>query len=73
MATVINNPSNGGSDGGNGMGMVIGGLILLAAIALFIFYGLPMIRNTASPKGGNGINVEVPKDVNVNVNPPGGQ
>ena len=61
MATVINNPSNGESS--NGIGTILG-IVLLAIIAfLFLFYGLPMLRGQV-PTGSQ---VNIPSKIDVNV------
>ena len=60
MATIINNPSGGEPAGSSGMGMVVGVLIVIALVALFIIFGLPMIRGGAAPAPENpGVNVDV--------------
>jgi len=65
MATVINNPPSNTSDSsGNGMGFLLGVIVLIVFVALLIIYGLPYLRNMS----GFSAQVNVPKDVNVNVN-----
>jgi len=64
MATVVNNPS-GTSD--NGMGLIVGIVLLLGFVFLLFYYGLPAIRNASSPS------VQVPSKIDVNVNPGGNQ
>ncbi len=61
MATVINNPGNGGRED-SGIGMIIGVLVVIVLIVLFFVYGLPAIRN----------NQTAPNDINVDVDLPGG-
>ena len=51
MTTIINNPSGGGD---SGLGMIIGALIVVAAIVLFVVYGLPAIRNSKGTPGTPG-------------------
>ena len=59
MATVVNNPSDTGS---NGMGLILGVLLLLVIAFLFFVYGLPMLNGGA----GTGAQVNLPSSVNVN-------
>lgn len=55
------------------MGMLVGIVLVLAIVALFFMYGLPMLRQSATPQ------VNVPSQIDVNLNPgqggqmPGGQ
>jgi hypothetical protein len=64
MATVINNPPDNTTEGGNA-GLIIG--LVLAAIIVFLFiaYGLPAMRGQNS-----GTNINVPDRVDLNVNNP---
>jgi len=62
MATIVNNPAPNNS--GSGMGFLLGIIILVIIGAIFFIYGLPYIRQGI---GGGGIQVNVPKDINVNV------
>lgn len=66
MATTIINPAptNNDTSGGNGVGFLIGIITLVIIGALFFMYGLPFIRGMI---GNGGISVNVPKDINVNV------
>lgn len=72
MATVINNPGNTApaESSGGGMGMIIGAVILLLAVFLFIYYGLPAIRSASAPATTS---VTVPDQIDVNVQTPQGQ
>ena len=54
MSTVINNPGGGES---SGMGLVVGIVVAIIAVGLFFFFVLPAIRG-----GGQG-----GKDANINV------
>ncbi len=65
MATIINNPGTTSTDSNNGMGLVLGVLLLLVVAFLFFVYGLPAITRSA---GGTTLNV--PDKVNVNVTTP---
>jgi hypothetical protein len=65
MATTIINPSpSSDSSGNNGMGFIIGGVVLVVLAILFFVYALPLIRNVG---GGEGIQVNLPKTVDVTV------
>jgi len=59
MATIVNNPGNGES--GNGMGMILGVIVILVIAFLFFVYGLPMLRQSAAPQ------INVPGKIDVNV------
>ncbi|MCC2631072.1 MAG: hypothetical protein K0S38_881 [Candidatus Paceibacter sp.] len=61
MATVINNPSQ--ADSSTGTGVVIGILAVILLAVLFLFFGLPYLRDrgTAQPSGPSAsLNVELP-------------
>ena len=62
MTTIINPGTN---DSGNGVGTILGVVLVIIVLILFFVYGLPALR------GGNdgGTDVNIPDDVNVNVNP----
>jgi hypothetical protein len=60
MATVVNNPSDTGS---NGLGLVLGVILVLAVLFLFFVYGLP--RLTGGAGSGTGAQVNLPSTVNV--------
>lgn len=65
MATIVNTPPAAESNS-SGVGFVIGTLILLFAVFIFFYYGLPAMRNAASD---NTPSVSVPDQIDVNVNP----
>lgn len=67
MATVVNNPP-ANTDGGNGgNGFLLGVIVLIVFVILFVFYGLPMLGNTANNAGVQTPQVNVPDSVDVNV------
>jgi len=66
LTTVVNNPS-GGSDSGSGAGFMVGILVLAVLAVLFFAYGLPALRQSAG-----GVRVEVPDQIDVDVNGPQG-
>ncbi|MCA9369939.1 hypothetical protein KC686_02160 [Candidatus Woesebacteria bacterium] len=68
MATVVNNPPADRSDG-NGMGFLLGMIVLVVVLALFFFYGLPMLRQTSAPSAPSEVQVEVPDQINIDVEP----
>ena len=64
MATTIVNPApNNNSSGDNGMGFLLGVIVLIVFVVLFFVYALPYIRGMS----GGGVQVNVPKSINVNV------
>lgn len=64
MATVINNPSTEST--GSGTSMVVGLVLAIIVAFLFFAYGLPALRNSGST--GSETNINVPDDINVDVN-----
>lgn len=60
MTTVVNNPAPS-NDSGNGMGMIVGLIVLLVLGYLFIMYGIPAFRQVGSPQ------INVPSKIDVNV------
>ena len=64
MATTIVNPApNDNSSDNNGMGFLMGSIVLIVFLVLFFVYALPYIRGMS----GGGVQVNVPKSINVNV------
>jgi hypothetical protein len=61
MATTVVNPA----PNNNGMGFLIGIIILIIFGVLFFIYGLPYIQGLSS---NGGVQVNVPKSIDVNVN-----
>lgn len=66
MATTIVNPapSNNSSDN-NGMGFLLGIIVLVIFGFLFFIYGLPYIRGLSG--GNGGVQVNIPKSIDVKV------
>lgn len=66
MATTIINPppSNNGSSGNNGMGFLLGAIVLVVFAVLFFVYGLPYLQGLT---GNGGVQVNVPKNIDVKV------
>ena len=65
MATTIVNPApSNNSSNNNGMGFLIGAIVLIVFAILFFVYALPYIRGLS---GNGGVQVNVPKSINVNV------
>lgn len=60
MATIVNNPPN---NSGNGMGFLLGVIILVVFGAVFFIYILPLIQQGMN----GGVQVNIPKDINVKV------
>ena len=68
MATIVNTPA--ATESGSGLGFRLGRILLVAFALLFFFYGLPYIGNmfqTSAPQ------VNVPKQVDVNIQSPQGK
>lgn len=59
MATIVNNP--GTTESSNGMGMILGVIVVLLIAFFFFVYGLPMMRQSVSPQ------INVPGKIDVNV------
>jgi hypothetical protein len=66
MATIINNPPPTSEERSNGTGFLIGIVLLIVFLILFFNYALPALR------GAGSTNVNVPEQVDVNVNAPAG-
>ena len=65
MATTIINPaSNSDPSGNNGMGFIVGGVVLVVLAILFFVYALPYIRGLS---GEGGVQVNLPNTIDVNV------
>jgi hypothetical protein len=60
MAIVVNNPQPTETQD-NGNGFLLGIIILILAVILFFYYGLPMIRSYSTPQ------VNVPSNINVHM------
>lgn len=65
MTTIVNTPP-ATNDSGGVMAMIFGLIVLAILGYLFFIYGMPAIRQFQS----RGIQVNVPSDINVNVNQP---
>jgi hypothetical protein len=64
MATVVNNPGTT-TDSGGGMGFLLGVILHIVFAILFFLYGLPYLTQSMQ-----GPQVNVPGQVDVNVNTP---
>lgn len=60
MATIVNNPAQ--EESGSGIVSIVGIILMLFFIFLILYYGLPMINQSAGPQ------VNIPDKVDVNVN-----
>jgi hypothetical protein len=80
VATVINTNPTPSSDSGSGVGLIVGIIIVIVVIALFFLFGLPYLRggntgtnnttNIVPEGGGSDTEIDVPEQVDVNVNNP---
>jgi len=61
IATIVNNPSDSSS---NGMGFLLGIIVLVVFFFVLLYYGIPYI--TAMTRGG-GPSVQIPNKLDVNV------
>jgi len=68
MATTIINPTPAtNSTADSGMGFLIGVIALIVFGFLFFIYGFPLIRQGLSGLGGGGVQINLPKTVDVKV------
>lgn len=66
MATIVNTPVPAAQEN-NGMGFLLGVILLIVVAVLFLLYGIPYLRNSFA-----GPTVNVPGRINVNVQTPQG-
>jgi hypothetical protein len=66
--TVINTPPASSQSNGNGLGFLLGILILVIGCGVFYFYALPSIKQFMNK--GVQVNVDLPSKVNVNIQQP---
>lgn len=62
MTNIVNTPP-AGNDSGSGVGIILGVLVALIIVVLFFVYGLPALRQGASPDNSSGaidVNVKLP-------------
>jgi hypothetical protein len=65
MATTIINPTpTTNASGNNGIGFLIGAIVLVVFVVIFFIYGLPLLRSLS---GNGGVQVNIPKSINVSV------
>ena len=65
MATIINTPSSQSPRSDNGMGFLLGVIVLIIFLVLIVYYGVPALKSSSSPQ------INVPGKIDVNVNNPG--
>lgn len=68
MATTIINPApanNTATD--SGMGFLLGIIVLIVFGFIFFIYGFPLVKQALNGIGSGGINVTLPKTVDVKV------
>ena len=61
---VVNNTAPASSDSGNGLGFLMGVVLLIIFVVLLVYYGIPAIRGAA---GSSSPQINVPGKVDVNV------
>lgn len=59
MVVVHNHPTENAN---SGSGFLLGVILLIIFVLFLLYYGLPLIRNTATPQ------LNVPSKIDVNVN-----
>jgi hypothetical protein len=64
MATIVNTPAPSG-DSGNNMAAIAGLILFIVVIFILLVYGIPALRRVGV---GSAPQINVPKDINVNVN-----
>jgi len=70
MSTTIVNPAPANSStSDNGIGFVLGIIVLFVFGFIFFIYGLPLIRQGLSGTGNGGVQINVPKQIDVKVQP----
>ncbi len=60
MTTIVNNPAPAPERDGGGMGFLIGAIVLIALVAVLLYFGIPAIKNMGPVQ----VNVPTPQ-VNV--------
>ena len=65
--TIINPAASNNSTTDSGMGFFLGAIALIIFGVLFFIYGFPLIRQGLSGLGSGGVNITLPKTVDVKV------
>jgi flagellar biogenesis protein FliO len=68
MATIVNTAPAQTDSGSNGMGFLVGVMLLVLLVIAVLFYGLPYLRSSV---GSATPQINVPGKIDVNVNQPG--
>lgn len=66
MATIVNTPASS-ENNASGVGFIIGALIVLFAVFMFFYYGIPAMRTAVTETSPS---ITVPEQVDVNVTTP---
>lgn len=66
MSTIINNPPETENSGGNNVFIIV--IVLLVLAAVFVYYGVPAIKTIGTPQINVPTQVEVPDEIDVNIN-----
>lgn len=72
MATIVNTPAAPAQDNSGATGLLVGLALFIFFAFLFFVYGIPALRN-ATQQAPDSVNVEIPKEVDVNINQNPGQ
>ena len=64
MATTIINPPASNETSSNGLGFLLGAIVLVVLAVILFIYALPYIRGMS---GNGGVQVNVPKSIDVKV------
>ena len=68
MATIVNTTPAQTDSGSNGLGFLVGVMLLVLLVMAGLFYGLPYLQSTVTNSTPQ---VNVPGQTDVNVNQPG--
>ena len=63
MTTIVNSPTPTNTNDSNGPSFLIGAIVLMGSIIIFLYYGLPAIRNMR-PQAPQ---VNIPNKIDVNI------
>lgn len=61
--TIVNTPASGNGSDGNLMGLLIGVVVLVTVVGFLFYFALPALKGM----GSKDVQINVPKDINVEV------